>query len=91
MSLSAATWAALDGAAAGAKAAADLAGTTVGFRVGADGPWTLVSIDDSGVVDGVREASDAGACDARVSYRSERVFESLMDESYGQCWNQSLV
>ena len=62
----------------------DLANRIVASRVGAEGAWKLVILD----ADGRARVEDASAvavavADARITYKSERVFEALMDEEYG--------
>jgi len=63
---------------------ASLFGKQLAFRIGAE-PWTLVEVDSAGSVAVTFAVADPAAADARVTYRSDSVFEALMDERSSRC------
>ena len=78
-SLSDAFWEALDGTRVDESSAAR--NKRVAFRVRPAERWVVVAVDGAGVAR--VSVDDAGAADARVTYKNEDVFEALMDERYG--------
>ena len=78
-SLSDAFWEALDGTRVDESSAAR--NKRVAFRVRPAERWVVVAVDGAGVAR--VSFDDAGAVDARVTYKNEDVFEALMDERYG--------
>ena len=78
-SLSDAFWEALDGTRVDESSAAR--NKRVAFRVRPAERWVVVAVDGAGVAR--VSIDDAGAADARVTYKNEDVFEALMDERYG--------
>lgn len=53
------------------------------FRVGKEGAWTLVTVDDSlRVAVEIDDSQERPVVDAAITYASEGVFEALMDERY---------
>ena len=78
-SLSDAFWEALDGTRVDESSAAR--NKRVAFRVRPAERWVVVAVDGAGVAR--VSFDDAGAADARVTYKNEDVFEALMDERYG--------
>ena len=78
-SLSDAFWEALDGTRVDESSAAR--NKRVAFRVRPAERWVVVAVDAAGVAR--VSVDDAGAADARVTYKNEDVFEALMDERYG--------
>lgn len=78
-SLSDAFWEALDGTRVDESSAAR--NKRVAFRVRPAERWVVVAVDAAGVAR--VSFDDAGAVDARVTYKNEDVFEALMDERYG--------
>ena len=78
-SLSDAFWEALDGTRVDEASAA--LNKRVAFRVRPAERWVVVAVDGAGVAR--VSVDDAGAADARVTYKNEDVFEALMDERYG--------
>lgn len=78
-SLSDAFWEALDGTRVDESSAAR--NKRVAFRVRPAERWVVVAVDGAGAAR--VSIDDAGAADARVTYKNEDVFEALMDERYG--------